>query len=89
MRGGSLSAPSPPGLSTGAGEMDGAPPILDLACIRAREAADALFNDFAGCLTPHEYERCHVMRRQEPERIDPRAADAMLRLAHRVMGRRV
>jgi hypothetical protein len=29
------------------------------------------------------------MRRQEPERIHPQAADAMLQLAERVMGRRV
>lgn len=69
--------------------MNSIAPILDVACIRAREAADVLLTDFAGCLTPHEYERCHVMRRQEPERIDPRAADAMLRLAERVMGARV
>lgn len=63
-------------------------PHINIACIRAREAADALFTDFAGRLTPHEYERCHVMRRQTPERIDPRAADAMLCLAERIMGGR-
>jgi hypothetical protein len=63
-------------------------PRISIACIRAREAADALFTDFPGRLTPREYERCHIMRRQTPERIDPRAADAMLCLADRIMGRR-
>jgi hypothetical protein len=62
---------------------------MSAAAIRAREAADVLFGDFAGDLTPHEYERCHIMRRQEPERMHPQAADAMLQLAERVMGRRV
>jgi hypothetical protein len=56
--------------------------------IRAREAADVLVGDFAGDLTPHEYERCHAMRRQEPERIYPAAAEAMIRLATRLIGQR-
>jgi hypothetical protein len=57
-------------------------------CIRAREAAGVLFDDFACDLTPHEYERAHIMRRQEPEKIHLDAAAAMLRLFERVAGRR-
>jgi hypothetical protein len=66
--------------------MNDATATMPEACIRAREAAEVLFADFPSDLTPHEYERCHIMRRTEPDRIRPEAAEAMLRLFQRVAG---
>lgn len=55
------------------------------AAIRAREAAEVLFEDFRDRLTPHQYERVLAAKRGP---IHPRASEAMLRLFDAVAGER-
>lgn len=54
--------------------------------IRAREAAEALFEDFRDRLNPHQYERVLAAKRGS---IHPLAAAAMLRLCTEIVGERV
>lgn len=53
--------------------------------IRAREAAEVLFEDFRDRLSPHQYERVLAAKRGA---IHPMAADAMLRLYTEIVGER-
>lgn len=53
--------------------------------IRAREAAEVLFEDYRDRLTPHQYERVLAAKRGP---IHPLAAAAMLRLYASIAGDR-
>jgi hypothetical protein len=56
--------------------------------MRAREAAASLLADFSDRLTPDLCHRCYSMARQDPDRIHPAAAQAMLALYRRIAGAR-
>ena len=64
------------------------PMVASIVAIRARQVAEDLAEHYATECGPHLYERARRMARTDAERIDARAATAMLRLHRRIVGDR-